>query len=353
MSKMKFQSILGGVFKLTAISVAATLVACGGGSGGGGSPTGSVTPGEISVVPPAPPVVDTGIVTSVPLPTYAAGSGEKAAYDVLNAARSRCGFGLLAQSSNLDVAAAAQTKYSETNGVLEHTQEPTKPDFYGQGANDRLLKAGYAFSNLSESLTGMKYDNNLTPAQLGDFAVRNLLAAPYHAIDMMRGYRDVGISVGSFFTTLNYGVAKGKELQQSSDVRTFPCEGTTETVANTSRESPNPFPSEGQSAIWGQPIMISGASDLRIVSATITGPSGSVAIRAIYGNGGTNDAVGVFTKDRAVVIPFDLKTNSTYSVSIKGTNKGADFTREFSFSTGPHTIDRGDGFGRYYPSGAF
>ena len=118
MRKSKSISSLRAVFKLTGIGVAATLVACGGG-GGGGESAGSVTPGPIVVAPP-PAVLDTSIMTSVPAATYAAGTGERVAYDLLNAERQRCGLGLLAQNTKLDSAAAAQLKYSISNNTLTH-----------------------------------------------------------------------------------------------------------------------------------------------------------------------------------------------------------------------------------------
>ena len=107
--------------KLSTLALALTLAACGG--GGGGSPT-TPTPSNptsytvacpngttaISLVSPTdtsvcPVPTSVPIVTSVPAATYAAGSQEKAAYDYLNNARSTCGFGLLAQSAQLDTAA--------------------------------------------------------------------------------------------------------------------------------------------------------------------------------------------------------------------------------------------------------
>jgi uncharacterized protein YkwD len=77
-------------------SVALALTACGG--GGGTTATATVT----STVTP-----DTKLITSVPANTYSVTtqSEEAAAFSYLNSERSRCGFGLVAQSSVLDIAA--------------------------------------------------------------------------------------------------------------------------------------------------------------------------------------------------------------------------------------------------------
>ena len=66
------------------IALVVALVA--GGCGGGGG-------GDEDAPPTAPPASSVGIAT------YAAGSPQRLAYDQLNAARLRCGFGLLAQSA--------------------------------------------------------------------------------------------------------------------------------------------------------------------------------------------------------------------------------------------------------------
>lgn len=348
MRKSKSVSSLGAVFKLTAIGVAATLVACGGG-GGGGESTGSVTPGPIVVAPP-PAVLDTSIVTSVPAATYAAGTGDRVAYDLLNAERQRCGLGLLAQNTKIDSAAAAHLKYSISNNTLTHLQDPTKPDFFGVGVDDRYRKVGYEWSDYTEDMSpseGLNVPSELlTITNAGQYVVRRLLSAPYHSVSILNGFREVGFAISPIFGVINLAVGKGLERQNINELRTYPCEGTTGTHANSTRESPSPFPNENN-PIWGHPVVVFGAADLRIASATVTGPSGSVPIKAIYGSGGTPDPNRNFTTSRAVVIPSNLKTNSTYNVTITGSNNGAPFTRTFSFSTGAYTADA------YHATGAF
>ena len=69
------------------ILFAATLAACGGGGGDAPAPTPAPAPAPATLA---------DVVTSVPTPTYAAGSEALAAFNTLNAERSRCGFGMVA-----------------------------------------------------------------------------------------------------------------------------------------------------------------------------------------------------------------------------------------------------------------
>lgn len=107
----KFKSRL---WPIACAILVAMLGACGGGGGGdttstaAPTPTGDNTPAPVvpvmPVAPPPDPVVNASIVTSVPVPTYAAASEELAAFNLLNAERERCGFGLMAQNTALDMA---------------------------------------------------------------------------------------------------------------------------------------------------------------------------------------------------------------------------------------------------------
>lgn len=342
--------------RLMAIGCAILITACGGGGGGG---TGSVTPGPIVVTPPPVITPDTAIVTSVPVATYMAGTGESAAFTLINSERQRCGFGLMAQNAQLDVAAAAHVKYSVTNNVLGHVEDPAKTDFYGATVIDRFTKVGYQFSTTGEvgsitvHFTSRVGDGQPTSLVAGaSYAVHRLLAAPYHSQELLDGYRDAGIGLNGPFMFVNTGTAPGKALQMSADVRTYPCEGTAGTMANTRGETPSPFAAEGSDVQWGQPVIVYGAPDLKVTSASVTGPLGSVAIKALYGNGGSVDPNGYFKNSDvsgkfAIIPSATLATNTTYTVTINGINKASPFTRTFSFTTGAYT---GTG---YYPTGQF
>src|SRR4051812_38552933 len=156
------------------------LSGCGGG-GGGDSP------------PPSSPASTATPASSVSAASYAAGSPQRLAYDQLNAARSRCGFGLLAQSAQLDQAAAAHGNYMSVNGDFNHGEDPAKPGFTGATPIARAIAAGYSPRASGEDLSLGGSFSGSTAAD----SVRNLLAAPYHAQSLLTGFRDVGFSWNS------------------------------------------------------------------------------------------------------------------------------------------------------------
>lgn len=321
-----------------AVAVAVALAGCG---GGGSSTTSTATP--------AVTIPTVSIVTSVPAATYAAGSPAAAAYAYLNTERQRCGFGLLAQNAQLDVAASAHANYLVLNQVFGHTEDPTKQGFYGATPQDRTDKAGY--SGVSGENIGGGFAGVIgQPVGVNDYVLgakrgmRGLMSAPYHAQSLLSGARElgVGISVSSvnsyeMFIVMELGFPKGVSFQGNDDVvRTYPCDGTTGTTDLGGGESPSPFPGEANQT-WGQPIMIKGATDLRISSASIVNGANPVAIRAIFGDGqkaNPNPNYGGMSNGQAVIVPVSLAANTSYTVTITGTNKGSAFTKTFTFTTG-------------------
>jgi hypothetical protein len=207
-----------------------------------------------------------------------------------------------------------------------------KPGFTGVQFTDRQVAAGYRWIFAGEVLAQM--NANATGAD----AMRALLAAPYHAALLLNDFRDIGIAwspVNGLPTlTADLGTRAGASLPQPAGVLTFPCSGITDAVPVGSNESPSPFPSN-PAATWGQPITVRGPADLAITAASITGPTGSVAIQAIYGNGQTADpnSTGDFTNGWFTIIPAPLQANTTYAVSINYTTGGVATNRSFNFST--------------------
>ncbi|MCW5221983.1 CAP domain-containing protein [Verminephrobacter aporrectodeae subsp. tuberculatae] len=302
---------------LATLVAGVTLIVCGGAWGEGGD----------TLAPAA-----SAIVTSVPAATYAASSSEALAYETLNAERSRCGFGLLAQNARLDQAATAHLNYSAQNNVVDHLQEPGKTGFTGGDPADRVAAVGYDRRQVGETMSSVSFTEN------AEYAVRRTLSAPYHALVALHGFHDVGLAWGPTadgFRTLVmvFGLTRNAEHQDAGKILTYPCEGSAGVFAARGAEMPTPFPAEAD-AIWGQPILVKGASDLRLAAASITGPGGSVAIKALYGDGQTTDPNGRCKAAVACVIPVALATNTTYTATVSGTNAGAAFTSTFSFRTG-------------------
>lgn len=291
-----------------------------GGCGGGGDDV---------ETPSAPPALSVGGGG------YAAGSPQRLAFDQLNAARLRCGFGPLAQSTQLDQAAAAHGNYMNLNSEFGHGEERGKPGFTGATPLDRALAAGYAPRAVGEDLSTGGTFGGSTAAD----SIRNLMAAPYHAQSLLTGFHEVGLAwnVVSSLDTLvvDLGVPAPSQLQLPQRVATFPCEGITDAIARGGNESPSPFPSDPD-AEWGQPITVAGPETLRITSATITGPAGPVRLLVTYGEGAATDPNGSFIDGWFSVIPEVLQPGTSYAVAIDYDVAGTPGSTRFSFTTGPH-----------------
>lgn len=134
------------IYKLSTLVSVALLVACGGGGGGGTASTPTPNPTPTPTPTPTPVVVTSNIVTSVSTPTYAPVSEELAAFNLLNAERLRCGFGLLAQNPALDTAARGHADWLLINNYTGHYQIAGTTGFTGLTPDDRLVAAGYGTS---------------------------------------------------------------------------------------------------------------------------------------------------------------------------------------------------------------
>ncbi|MCW5221990.1 CAP domain-containing protein [Verminephrobacter aporrectodeae subsp. tuberculatae] len=302
---------------LTVLVAGVTLTACGGAWGDGGD---TLTPAAST------------IVTRVPAATYAANSSEALVYETLNAERLQCGFGLLAQNARLDQAAIAHLNYLAQNNAVGHFQEPGKARFTGVYLDDRVAASGYDREQVGETVS------TVPPTENAEYAVRFILSAPYHALVALHGLRDIGLAlgpstVGTQTLEMVFGLAKDSVHQDAGKVLTYPCEGSAGVFAARGAEVPTPFPAEAD-AIWGQPILVKGASDLRVAAASITGPGGPVVIKALYGDGQATDPNVWCTAGAACVIPAALRANTTYTATVSGTNAGAGFTSTFRFRTG-------------------
>ena len=315
-------------FPLIAV-VSALLVACGGGSGGGSVTTSSTTPVVETppvIITPAPATVP-ALVTAAPASTYTGRHLET--YDTVNRNRLACGFGALTQNTKLDAASNAHAAYIQANGrVTTHDEVRGQPGFTGVSPSDRTAAAGYA-GTTSEGISLQ----GVTLVISGSAMASGLLVAPYHAIDMLTGWRDVGLATASNDLIISYGVASGVALQTAAGVRTWPCDGMTGVPFGSGGEIPNPFPTRPADFNWGTPIIVVGSGALRISSATITGPSGPAPLAAVYADGQTVDPNGRCKGSVACVIPEILAQTTKYDVAVTGTLDGVAFERKFSFTT--------------------
>lgn len=329
--------------KITLISAlaAAVLSAC----GGGGDAM------IVSIVPPVPVVVTPpSMVMNVPDATYAMDSEEAKAFALLNAERSHCGFGKLAQNVKLDQAAKAHANWLITNNYRGHYESPdVQNGFTGVTSNDRALAAGYVpgLSEVTETIFSIVGPSDSSKSGLK--SVRSLLAAPYHTFGMMSPYRDVGISVQSAgdkawdraVYNYNFGTQGNMQLIERNAVLTYPCQGTVGTNYELLEESPNPVP--GRNLITnplGHPVlvMVRFGQKLEISSSRMmkvaTGAQVAMRTPITAENDPNNTFLGYGIYMGYVIPDGPLEPDAEYAVSVTGTNDGNSFIKEFTFKTG-------------------
>jgi hypothetical protein len=305
-------------------------------------------------------------VTTAPAdPTY---TGEElAAYNTLNTARTTCGFGYLQQNTKLDTAVAGHVNWLIKNNTYGHFETTGTAGFTGANPAARISASGYVADGNSIATGESSYANMtlpaLTPAN-GTFGTKALLAAPYHLQEMMFAFREVGISVKtggptgsgadvtgdglfySYHVAMDSGMSKTNgmlpQIQGATEVLTYPCEGVTNSAFELRNEAPNPVPGRDLSTNpVGQPIYVQSRDGIALVitSASVTGPSGSVALLPTLTKASdqVSNPAGVWygTGNQAIILPDSpLSPNSNYSVVINGTILGAPFTKRFTFKTG-------------------
>ena len=282
------------------------------------------------------PIAPSTLVTSVPAPTYAAGSQQLAAFNYLNGIRGRCGFGLLKQDTRLDQAADDHSNYLAVNfaqlGAIGHTQVPGLPGFTGVTVIDRTTARGYQGPTSEGVIFG-------APTLSLQHFVAALLQTAYHSSAALGGLLDVGFgqrTIGASFVAVVYGQPQSGSSQQiAGDVIALaPCDGESNWLRVHAPESPNPMPGVPLGS-YGAPLIaqVRDGQLLAVDEWTLTGPGG-VAVSTTLRRFGSdpNNGVGI---SRAVLIPNTvLAANTTYNVVLRGKNSGIPFERRYSFTTG-------------------
>ncbi len=339
----------------------AALFACGGGGGGttptattvtftstcagGATKTSTVSQADADSQCPTP----SSIVGAVPASSYTAGSEELAGYSLINAERGRCGFGLLAQNTQLDASAKNSADWLQVNHYSGHVQAAGTPGFTGVTSRDRNSSAGYNSALYGEVLTDAVGSN--TKAGSGELSVRYLLVAPYHMSTLLGDFRDVGVSIrnatdsGSTFGPrvismyeLGSQDSVGPQLADSSAVMTYPCDGSAGVRRALTGEDPNPVPGRDLSASplgTSLYIAVRKGNALVISSAALIKVAGGVPVTLRPVITWNNDPHGEYRSHEAyVAADAPLDPSTAYQATITGTNNGVAFSRTFTFTTG-------------------
>lgn len=327
--------------KLVAIvSAALAMTACGGGGGGGGTETTTTVSTTTTTT-----VAGSSIVTSVPASSYAGGSDKAGAFAYLNAQRSACGFGMLAQNTNIDTAAQGHTDYMSQNGMtLGHNQDGSKPGFTGATLSDRLVAAGYPTATAGEVLTA----NNTTygAGTFGQGNIMSLFTTPYHGMGLLLGYRHVGMGTGTIgagynILTVDMGTtnAAPKQLLPNNVVATYPCNGSSGILTKT-YQNEDPAPIAGRNLQFnpiGHPIYLKVRDGQTIALTTaqlrVNGTNTDLTLRTLAKS---NDANNTIADDSVIILMPDapLQANTSYQFLATGTNNGQAFNISMIFTTG-------------------
>lgn len=317
------------------------------------------------VVPALPPAVVTpvvtpgnpasSVVTTVAAPTYSATlqAEELAAFNRLNAERSRCGFGVLAQAASLDAAAKGHAQWQLINNSIGHFQVAGSPGFTGISPLDRAIAAGYIAPGASVTL----YDEitsligTSVKTGFGALGVQGLLNAPYHAFGLLSTARDVGIAVRNNVDAastqgarviaqfaLGHKLPDEPQVVGATEVQTYPCNGSTNIARQLENESPNPVPGRDlPSAPLGTTVVIvvREGQTLAITQASMVNKTTNAAVALRSPTTSVNDPNLHLTANQ-VFISADapLQPGTPYQVTLNGSNHGAAFSRLFTFTTG-------------------
>jgi uncharacterized protein YkwD len=287
------------------------------------------------------------LVSNVPTPTYS-DPEVLAAFNYLNAKRTECGFGKLAQNAQLDTAASNHASYVVKNNHFGHTEIYGRSSYSGVTPMDRVRASAYPISDeyaVNETISGAYYSNI---AGMGVHQMRGLLGAPYHLLAAFHGFRDVGIGFKYDSTTnmqslnLDYAFNRatlGVQIPTSTDIQTYPCQGSTGFNYRIHGENPSPLSRDLDAFPAGHPIMVQVRFNqvLKITSATVTNLSNGQSASLLHLRDCFNDPNLASWQQchRGYVLPDQpLMPNTLYQITVNGTNNGVAFSRTFTATTG-------------------
>lgn len=219
--------------------ILSTLAACGGGGGDSAehssSDTGE-TPGKTI------PRGSSGDSATLDQTTY---TGEKlAAFNALNAARSKVGLQPVKQNTRLDTAAQAHANYLVLNETTGHDENESEPGFTGTTSAERVTATGYT------ATSGEGVGGTLGYVISGDEATNQLIRAPYHRIPILSPMlADLGIGLADktlsertwSYSVFTYGYTSNAfPITQGHFV--WPVDNATNIPIHMGGESPDPAP---------------------------------------------------------------------------------------------------------------
>jgi uncharacterized protein YkwD len=279
-------------------------------------------------------------------PQYADGSAQLASFNLLNQYRGQCGFPALQQNTVLDQAAQAHAKYMGLHDATSDTEAPGSAGFTGADYVDRSVAAGFPNTLNTAGVSGgnSTLSRYFSSSEAGKSLIYGWLSGAYHVGPIFSPIPTIGIGEYETNVTDSNGYAwtqawgtltlsNPQSQTMSNTPLTFPCAGVTG-VPYKSMGNEVPLPPNVSTSGWGTPVLVMGNSldTIALQSASMIGPSGSVALQILNSTTDPNKALGAY---QAVVYPTSpLQPNTQYSVTLGGTANGTPFSRNFTFTTG-------------------
>jgi len=313
------------------MAVAAILSACGGGNS-------STTSAATST-----------LVTSVPTPTYAAGSVQLGIYEELNNLRSIVGSGLLAQNTILDTSAAAHLNYLNLN---ISTSLPTSsievvgnPGYTGTTPTVRAQNAGYATGGTVGELV-----DAFEGSASGSGCVAGWENSVYHMLILFSGVRDVGIAAGevslpNLGTTVvlndcvvDNGTLVAFQNPASNVILVYPYSGQTGVTGSFNNQAESPAPAPDLSGV-GHPIGVQVSAPISSINTfTLATADGTIVPTRILVSAQTSGSLTVvdsnLNSNNAFLVPISaLASGTTYTVVFNAVVNGATVSNTWSFTT--------------------
>ncbi|GAC1605652.1 MAG: hypothetical protein NVS3B3_03940 [Aquirhabdus sp.] len=344
--------------KLSVVLIVGSLAACGGGGGSSTStPPIAVTCASPQVLVngvctnPSPTVIPANLQTSVPIPTYQAGSVELQAFNELNNIRKLIGLGLLVQNSKIDLAAANHANYIALNidanaTAFGHSENAAMPGFTGVTPADRNVFAGYGIA-VGEDVASNNYIAAIQSP------VQSLASTVYHRASILQQcFKDVGIGYRNHVTpiglivnpvVIDLGAQNGCQTNASDFTYSYPMANQSNVPFSMTPENPMPFTDMPKDQYgnfdWDKgtsyPITIGVAagSVLTMDSMTVTEQGSTIPLdmRVLTA---ANDVNKFLTSDQITFVgkaPF--KPSTTYNVVFKGASNGKAFTMSYPITT--------------------
>ena len=333
------------------------LQSCGGGGGGSASGSGGAT--QSSGVYYSLPV-SVPLNSSVPTPSYPAGSFALGYFDTLNQIRGLVGVGLLAQNTSLDVASQHHADYTSMNydpatmnGVIDpttgllyaHSEDVGKPLFYAPTPQQRDTLAGY--QNTTSEVGVSTYSND---SYGGISGVQEQMNTVYHRAAILSDQpRFIGIGSNSTSTASpsygwsfeDTGMVLNPATLPAGAMAFYPTPNGTMKAPfwETSWEQPSPLPSvpTTQHLGGGISVQVGGFDSIAVTTFTLTDASGNNV--PVYQENPATDSSGYLPGNIAFIIPqAPLNLATSYTTRFVGTDNGTTISRTWTFNTPPNIL---------------